>query len=240
MEVIAQAWGSWDAAVSGATFATLKVRRARVSSARRAITRPPASLSIRSARRRPDGCPRGRRSDALRSLTRAFPPSTLPSPSLPPALAPARRWTGRCTRSPVTKDWIAVASPTILLTSLAFYFLVVGLGSRRCRPRRPRQKDPSKKDPLWIRSLVIFHNVFLIALSLYMCGGCVLEAYRNGYALWGNAYQAEERRSPVHLRLLRLEIYEFLDTFIMLLKNNLKQCRSSTSTTTPPSRSCGG
>ena len=99
MEVIAQAWGSWDAAVSGATFATLKVRRARVSSARRAITRPPASLSIRSARRRPDGCPRGRRSDALRSLTRAFPPSTLPSPSLPPALAPARRWTGRCTRS---------------------------------------------------------------------------------------------------------------------------------------------
>ena len=54
MEVIAQAWGSWDAAVSGATFATLRVRRARVSSARRAITRPPASLSIRSARRRPD------------------------------------------------------------------------------------------------------------------------------------------------------------------------------------------
>ena len=32
-------------------------------------------------------------------------------------------------------------------------------------------KDPNQKDPLWIKSLVIFHNVFLVSLSLHMCGG---------------------------------------------------------------------
>ena len=127
--------------------------------------------------------------------------------------------------SPVTKDWIAVASPTILLTSLAFYFLVVGLGFATLSSKAASSaKDPSKKDPLWIRSLVIFHNVFLIALSLYMCGGCVLEAYRNGYALWGNAYRAEEKALAHYIYVFYVsKIYEFLDTFIMLLKNNLKQ-----------------
>ena len=91
--------------------------------------------------------------------------------------------------SPVTKDWIAVASPTLLLTSLLAYFAIVfsGFAVLKNVP-----KDPTKKDPLWIRSLVIFHNVFLVTLSMYMCGGCLLEAYRNGYSVWGNAYKASE------------------------------------------------
>jgi len=123
--------------------------------------------------------------------------------------------------SPVTKDWIAVASPTLLLTSLLAYFAIVfsGFAVLKNVP-----KDPTKKDPLWIRSLVIFHNVFLVTLSMYMCGGCLLEAYRNGYSVWGNAYKASETAMAHYIWVFYVsKIYEFLDTFIMLLKNNLKQ-----------------
>ena len=123
--------------------------------------------------------------------------------------------------SPVTKDWIAVKSPTILLTSLMFYFAVVGGGFAVLRNK---PKEVGAKDPFWIRSLVIFHNVFLVVLSLYMCGGCLLEAYRNGYNVWGNAYNPKETALAHYIWVFYVsKMYEFLDTFIMLLKNNLKQ-----------------
>ena len=121
----------------------------------------------------------------------------------------------------MTKDWIAVASPTILLTSLMAYFIIVGTG---VRVLKDKPKDPTKKDPAWVRGLVIFHNVFLVALSLYMCGGCLLEAYKNGYSVWGNEYNPKETAMAHYIWVFYVsKMYEFLDTFIMLIKNNLKQ-----------------
>ena len=112
-----------------------------------------------------------------------------------------------------------MASPTLLLTSL-FAYLAIVFGSVRFLKNVP--KDPTKKDPFWIRSLVIFHNVFLVALSLYMCGGCLLEAYKNSYSIWGNEYKASETQMAHYIWVFYVsKIYEFLDTFIMLLKNNL-------------------
>mmetsp|Transcript_37167 Transcript_37167/g.59693 ORF Transcript_37167/g.59693 Transcript_37167/m.59693 type:complete len:299 (-) Transcript_37167:451-1347(-) len=123
--------------------------------------------------------------------------------------------------SPVTKDWAGVESPTILLTSLYFYFAVVGLG---CVVLKNVPKDPNQKDPFWLKSLVIFHNVFLVSLSLYMCVGCIFEAYKNGYTVWGNAYNPKETALAHYIWVFYVsKIYEFLDTFIMILKNNLKQ-----------------
>lgn len=95
--------------------------------------------------------------------------------------------------SPVTKEWIAVESPTILLTSLYFYFAIVGLGFVILKNV---PKDPNQKDPLWLKSLVIFHNVFLVSLSLYMCGGCLLEVgSAHGRAwVWGRGSGEEAPR----------------------------------------------
>jgi len=123
--------------------------------------------------------------------------------------------------SEVTNDWFAVASPTVLLTSLLAYFAIVGCG---CATLKNVPKDPNTKDPFWMKSLVIFHNVFLVLLSLYMCGGCILEAVKNGYSLWGNPYNPKETALAHYIWVFYVsKIYEFVDTFIMLLKNNLKQ-----------------
>eukprot|EP00227_Mantoniella_beaufortii_P012391 CAMPEP_0197605610 /NCGR_PEP_ID=MMETSP1326-20131121/43431_1 /TAXON_ID=1155430 /ORGANISM="Genus nov. species nov., Strain RCC2288" /LENGTH=293 /DNA_ID=CAMNT_0043173433 /DNA_START=72 /DNA_END=953 /DNA_ORIENTATION=+ len=123
--------------------------------------------------------------------------------------------------SAVTAEWTAVASPTILLTSLLCYYAIVSGG---CAYLKTVPKDANAKDPFWMKSLVIFHNVFLVSLSLYMCVGCLYEAVRNNYTLWGNAYEPSQTALAHYIWVFYVsKIYEFVDTFIMLLKNNLKQ-----------------
>jgi elongation of very long chain fatty acids protein 4 len=127
-------------------------------------------------------------------------------------------WNVRPT-STVTSQWIAVESPTILMSCLIVYLVVVSTGCAKLRRQSKTSKEPS-----WLKSIVVFHNLFLILLSAYMCLGCVAEAYSNGYTIWGNNYK------PSEIKMARLiytfyvsKIYEFIDTFIMLLKGNLKQ-----------------
>lgn len=194
---LVQAWTAWDQKVSGTTFAVLKVRAP--------ILPPPLALDL-------IGPDHGR---DFHPITR--PPLTSAPLSINPQ---AINW-DVFPLSPVTKDWVAVASPTILLTSLAAYLLIVGTG---VRVLRNKPKDPTKKDPAWVRYLVIFHNVFLVALSLYMCVGCIFEAYKNGYTVWGNKYNPKETAMAHYIWVFYVsKMYEFLDTFIMLIKNNLKQ-----------------
>ena len=49
-------------------------------------------------------------------------------------------------------------------------------------------------------------------------------AYEGGYKVWGNAYKPSERgmASMIYIFFVS-KIYEFMDTFIMLLKGNLQQ-----------------
>ena len=52
--------------------------------------------------------------------------------------------------SEITKDWFAVASPTVLLTSLLAYFAIVGGG---CAVLKDVPKNPNAKDPFWMKCL---------------------------------------------------------------------------------------
>ena len=51
-------------------------------------------------------------------------------------------------------------------------------------------------------------------------------AHQGRYVLWGNPYKASERgmASMIYIFFVS-KIYEFMDTFIMLLKGNLHQAR---------------
>ena len=69
----------------------------------------------------------------------------------------------------VTAGLPFVDSPTGLLLCLLFYFVVVGLGFALQSGAPPAVKRP---DPAWLRALVLLHNLFLVVLSLFMCGGC--------------------------------------------------------------------
>jgi elongation of very long chain fatty acids protein 4 len=120
-----------------------------------------------------------------------------------------------------TIDLPIVASPTPLLLSLAAYFLIVGSGLLY-RKIAPRGKDA--KDGYLLKTLMLGHNVFLVALSLYMCVGIIVEAVKNKYTLWGNAYNPAETKLAELIWVFYVsKLYEFMDTFIMLLKGNVNQ-----------------
>lgn len=122
--------------------------------------------------------------------------------------------------SPSTAHLPAIQSPTPLITSLLLYLAVVTVGCGMV-PRRP---NANGTDPTWLKVFVILHNLFLILLSLYMCVGCAKEAYLSGYRLWGNEFKASETRLAYYIYIFYVsKIYEFMDTFIMLLKKNLRQ-----------------
>ena len=125
--------------------------------------------------------------------------------------------------SPATKDYIAVESPTFLISNLLFYIVIIGFGRARIR-RTQRKQDLQNGSPGWVHFFVIIHNIFLILLSLYMCCGCILEARKNKYHLWGNEYKQSEVEMAKYIYIFYIsKIYEFVDTFIMLLKGNIKQ-----------------
>lgn len=122
--------------------------------------------------------------------------------------------------SSATAHLPGVRSPTILITSLLLYLVVVASGCKLLSSKA----DRGVRDAWWLRAIVISHNLFLISLSLYMCFGCLSQAYQNGYTLWGNEYKEDEKQLAFYIYLFYIsKIYEFFDTFIMLLKNNLRQ-----------------
>lgn len=123
--------------------------------------------------------------------------------------------------SKLTGSWFAVESPTFLISSILIYLVIV-LGSCYCNSDSYGNKR--KEDPFLIRVLVIFHNLFLVILSLYMCGGCILEAKRNSFKIWGNPYDPGQVKLARYIYIFYIsKIYEFLDTFIMIIKKNFKQ-----------------
>ena len=99
----------------------------------------------------------------------------------------------RSSPSPVTKDWPAVSSPTALVTWALLY-------------------------------LVNYHNAWLIVLSAFMFASSCYQAYVNEYKFWGQAYNAREVGMAKVIYIFYVsKLYEYLDTYIMLLKGNLKQ-----------------
>lgn len=115
-----------------------------------------------------------------------------------------------------------VDSPVPLLCSLAAYGAIVALGLAAWGVIGvPKDKKP---DGPALRALVMFHNVFLVALSAYMCFGTLLEVRSLGYVVWGNPFRESETKLAHYVYVFYIsKLYEFMDTFIMLLKGNLNQ-----------------
>ena len=102
-----------------------------------------------------------------------------------------------------------VASPTVLVSCILVYLTVVcaSLAARAVGGQEV------KRDSFFLRAFVQLHNVFLVGLSLYMCGGIVYEAVANGYTFWGNNFDPSEKRMAGMLHLFYVsKMYEFIDT----------------------------
>eukprot|EP00759_Apiculatamorpha_spiralis_P019215 PhF_6_TR25335/c0_g1_i3/m.35033 len=79
------------------------------------------------------------------------------------------------------------------------------------------------------KGLVMFHNVLMVVLSTYMC----VEVLRNAflvlnYNLWGNSVPTSKQPAAWGMAKIIWIFYiskvpEFMDTYIMMLKQNYKQ-----------------
>lgn len=80
------------------------------------------------------------------------------------------------------------------------------------------------KTPAYLDRLVKFHNIFLILLSSFMFANSCYQAYINKYSFWGQAYDVKEVGMAKGIYIFYIsKLYEYFDTYIMLLKGNLKQ-----------------
>jgi elongation of very long chain fatty acids protein 4 len=115
-----------------------------------------------------------------------------------------------------TADLLFVKSPTPLVTCILGYLAIVAAGLAFNGGR--------KRDSAALRTFVQAHNVFLVVLSVNMSARAVFEAVKNGFWLWGNAYDPSQTGLAriVHVFFLS-KIYEFVDTFIMIAKGNMRQ-----------------
>jgi elongation of very long chain fatty acids protein 4 len=102
----------------------------------------------------------------------------------------------------------------ILLSYLAVIFVGTALMKRVSKP-------------LNVKPFQIFHNGFLVLLSLYMTvEGYYETRFVNGYSWWGNPLQENERGAAI-ARVMWLffwsKIPEFNDTVIMILRKSFRQ-----------------
>ena len=105
------------------------------------------------------------------------------------------------------------------MTSSLIYIVIVSLAKLLVT-----QKPKGAKDPQWLKTLVLFHNVFLVGLSAYMSGGICYQVWKNGYSVWGSPYNEKETELARFILIFYLsKLYEYLDTIIMILKRNMYQ-----------------
>lgn len=118
------------------------------------------------------------------------------------------------------KDLPFVASPAVLVTCILVYLAVVCVSVVASKFR----KQEVKRDSFLLRTFVQLHNIFLVGLSLYMCIGIISEAVANGYSFWGNSFNPSEKRMAEMIHIFYVsKMYEFVDTFIMIFKGNMRQ-----------------
>jgi elongation of very long chain fatty acids protein 4 len=85
---------------------------------------------------------------------------------------------------------------------------------------------PSFKDWTLMKVIQIFHNMFLVGLSVYMSVEIVRQATLRGYNLWFNGVESSKAGWPMAKIIWVFyisKIYEFGDTIIMLLRKNFQQ-----------------
>lgn len=77
------------------------------------------------------------------------------------------------TSTPVTKGLPGVDSPTPIVIAVTLYLTIVVVGLLRIKAK---DLKPRAQEPVLLQALVLVHNLFCFALSLYMCVGITYQA----------------------------------------------------------------
>jgi elongation of very long chain fatty acids protein 4 len=130
------------------------------------------------------------------------------------------------TQVALTKNWWWVNSATPFVLFQVFYLTVIAIFYPiiACRQRR-NLNTPKKPDGPVLRTVALVHNLFLAVLSLWMGVMTIFYVLKNKYVLWGEAF-VESRDADIAWVFYIFYVskyYEFVDTFLMLIKGNLRQ-----------------
>jgi len=125
---------------------------------------------------------------------------------------------------PWTQSFPLTSSPTPAVLFIVGYLITVSVWYNVLKMRF-KNSSYVHQEPKWLKSVVLFHNVFLVVLSFYMCVRTIYEAYYAGYKVWGTGMPKSFEIGMANVTWLfyTSKFYEFLDTFIMLFKGNLRQ-----------------
>jgi len=135
------------------------------------------------------------------------------------------------TKDPLTSSWPLINKPSEPLLLISAYLCVV-LTWRSLLVAKRSQTGKATSAPAKASAfeftptnlVVVSHNLFLTALSVYMCVGCFSEAIANNYSLFGNAYSPKQTRMAWYVYVFYVSKFlEFADTLIMLWKGNVQQ-----------------
>jgi len=116
---------------------------------------------------------------------------------------------------PLSKD-LPLMNPFHVALIVTGYILSVVVGKSIMKNRKP----------LSLKAFSLMHNAFLTLLSLYMSVEAARQAYLSNFSLFGNAVVEGDAGIPM-VRVLWIfyfsKIFEFIDTWIMIMKKNDRQ-----------------
>ena len=129
-----------------------------------------------------------------------------------------------------------VASPSQLMLAIAAYLAMVitALGiaavssSSGTTQAAAQAKTKKKNSSVFLTSLVLIHNLFLVALSAFMCAAGIAISIKRGYLyrFVGNGMDETDTALAKLVYIFYVsKIYEFLDTVVMIAKGNMRQVR---------------
>lgn len=130
------------------------------------------------------------------------------------------------TKDPRTKNWFLLNdNPIYIILILLGYYLIVWIGPKLMRNRKPFE----------LQTFMVIYNSLLVVLSAYMVVEIIYSSYLIGYFSTGNPLCAkykysEAYKDPKEMRLANVlyiyfisKIFEFMDTFLMILRKKDNQ-----------------
>lgn len=127
--------------------------------------------------------------------------------------------------TPLTAHLPFVDSPTPLVLFLASYFLILGIFYPLISWKQSKNPMSCKNNGPILRAFVMFHNFFLAGVSLWMGVMMIYYVITTNYTFWGSNFDPTRDTEICFVMYVFYisKFYEFIDTYIMLLKGNLSQ-----------------
>jgi len=112
----------------------------------------------------------------------------------------------------LSENYLIIKEPKVMLYGIFFYLFVINFFYEH------------NFNFKYIKCVLFLHNVISILSSTYIFVGILKELYTHNYSIFGNELDITHNALTHYMWLFHLtKYYEFMDTFIMVLRNSYRQ-----------------